>query len=174
MGDHVFNQNKKAATKGHTENEHVGVTIFTAGCEFIGKLYCRGTTRIGGRVEGEIVSEGMLIIEDEANIQANIQAEEVVVLGKVKGKLQARVRVQLCPSSTYEGDISAPSLVIREGAQFNGRSQMLAPAVTEKTAPHVKLANENKGDQKGQGPKISPVDSNKEFVGAVRDVRVQG
>lgn len=103
------------------------VTILTSGCHFSGKLYCRGSTRIGGCIDGEIISEGLLIIEEEAKINASIKADEVVIQGHVDGKLEAGGRVELTASSKFSGDILTPVLVIREGAQFNGRSKMITP-----------------------------------------------
>ena len=100
------------------------VTILTSACHFNGKLYCKGSSRIGGKIEGEILSEGLLIIEEEANINASIKAEEVIIQGKVNGKLEAKIRVELTESSSYEGDIFTPNLIVREGAKFNGRSSM--------------------------------------------------
>lgn len=101
------------------------VTILTSGCHFSGKLFCRGSTRIGGCIDGEIISEGLLIIEEEAKINASIKVDEVVIQGRVDGKLEAAGRVELTASSAFSGDILTPVLVIREGAQFNGRSKML-------------------------------------------------
>jgi cytoskeletal protein CcmA (bactofilin family) len=146
----VFTNSKKGSFKGQMDNDRTGVTILTNGCEFNGKLYCRGSTRIGGKIEGEIVSEGLLIIEDEAIIQANITAEEAVILGRVKGKLTAKIRVELCPSCSFDGDIAAPVLVIKEGAHFNGRSQMLTMAAEEKSPNHAKKPQESRQN----GPKV--------------------
>lgn len=100
------------------------VTILTEGCHFVGKLYCRGTSRIGGQIEGEIISEGKLILEETSKVDAVIQADNAVVQGQVSGKLNAKERVELASSSKFNGDIDTASLVIKEGAQFNGRSKM--------------------------------------------------
>ena len=104
------------------------VTILTSGCHFSGKLYCRGATRIGGKVEGQIISEGLLIVEEDAVINAEVKADEVIIQGQVTGKLTATGRVELTNTSKFEGDIATPSLVVREGAQFNGRSTMIKRA----------------------------------------------
>ncbi|MBF0441516.1 MAG: polymer-forming cytoskeletal protein [Oligoflexales bacterium] len=107
------------------------ITILTSGCHFKGKLFCRGSTRIGGRIEGEIVSEGLLIIEEEAHVNTDIVAEEIIIQGKVEGKIEAKGRVELCSSSRFEGDITSPILVIKEGAMFNGTSRMNLQTDTE-------------------------------------------
>ena len=96
------------------------VTILTSGCHFVGKLSCRGSSRIGGRIEGEIVSEGLLIVD-----------EEVIVQGRISGRLEAKGRIELHPSSHFKGDISTPILIISEGAQFNGSCVMTQPVAAE-------------------------------------------
>ncbi len=114
-----------ASAKRPTATKDTAVTILTSGCHFTGKLYCRGSTRIGGKIEGEIISEGLLIIEEGAFIAAQITAEEVVVQGVIKGRLKAKTRVELAATCRFEGDLLTPTLVVNEGAHFNGRSQML-------------------------------------------------
>jgi cytoskeletal protein CcmA (bactofilin family) len=64
--------NKSASKhKKHHSFHESAITILTPGCHFTGKLYCHGSSRIGGKVDGEIVSEGVLIIEEEAQINAD-------------------------------------------------------------------------------------------------------
>ena len=108
------------------------VTILTSGCHFNGRLYCRGSSRIGGRIEGTIVSEGLLIIEEGASIVGEIKADEAVIQGHVKGKVEAKSRIELHSTARFEGDILTPVLIISEGAIFNGRSAMGNTASFEK------------------------------------------
>ena len=142
----MFSEKKNATkSKRRGANFHESaVTILTPGCHFNGKLYCRGSSRIGGRIEGEIVSEGLLIVEEEALISACIQAEEAIIQGKVSGTLKATGRVELADRCCFEGDIVTPALVIHEGAQFNGKTSM--PPETEK--------KEKKTDVKSKEPKV--------------------
>ena len=98
------------------------VTILTSGCHFTGKLYCRGSSRIAGEIEGQVISEGLLVVEEGAVINGDIEAEEVVIHGRVIGTIKCSGRVALAPSCSCEGDIHSPSLVIAEGASFVGRS----------------------------------------------------
>ncbi len=129
------------------------VTILTSGCHFVGKLYCRGSSRIGGRIEGEIVSEGLLIVEEEAQIEAEIKADEVIVQGRISGRLDAKTRVELHPSSHFAGDVSTPILVISEGAQFNGSCTMVAAAASTES-------DKGKGSKvvamRQNGPDVTP------------------
>ena len=119
------NQSAKPVKKSEVRDN--SVTILTSGCHFTGKLYCNGATRIGGSVDGEIISKGLLIIEERAVITATIKAEEVVIQGSVEGKIEAESRLELCQTGKFSGDIVTRSLVVREGASFNGRSVMSQP-----------------------------------------------
>lgn len=130
------------------------VTILTTGCHFNGKLFCRGSSRIGGKIEGQVVSEGLLIIEEEAVIMAEIKADEVIIQGQVKGKLIAATRVELCDTCQFDGDISAPVLIIREGAQFNGRSTMIPAKESGKNPPKVLQGAKPSGIDKDVLPDI--------------------
>jgi cytoskeletal protein CcmA (bactofilin family) len=129
------------------------VTILTSGCHFSGKMYCRGASRIGGKIEGQIVSEGLLVIEDEAVIDAEIKAEEVIIQGRVHGKLVASSRVELCASSHFEGEVTTPVLVVREGALFNGNATMARKDGQDSRTPRIV----SKGGQRvdGSGPEIN-------------------
>lgn len=121
------------------------VTILTTGCHFSGKLYCRGASRIGGKIDGQIISEGLLIIEEEAIITAEIKAEEAIIQGRVQGKLQATGRVELCASSHFDGDITTPSLVVREGALFNGNASMARREEHGNRTPRIVGAHDKHG-----------------------------
>lgn len=122
----MFSAGKDQSKRRRTQNPHdTSVTILTSGCHFSGKLYCRGSSRIGGHIEGQVISEGLLVIEEGALICAEIKAEEVIIQGKVQGRVEATCRVELCSAGRFEGDIATPILVIHEGAKFNGKSSMI-------------------------------------------------
>ena len=125
-----------------------GVTILTAGCHFDGKLYCRGSSRIGGKIEGQIVSEGLLIIEEGASIHAEIRAEEAVIQGVVEGKIECTNRLELHRTARFSGDIHTPVLIINEGAGFNGRAVMPAAGEADAGKKHDKDSVVRMGDVK--------------------------
>lgn len=120
--------NDKANAASHAKRgataKDTGVTILTAGCHFSGKLYCRGATRIGGTIEGQVIAEGLLVIEEEAVVNGDIDAEDIVVHGRVEGKIDGRNRIEMCPTADVQADVSTPSLVVHDGALFNGRTAM--------------------------------------------------
>lgn len=142
-------KNNKNAKKRNLSPSDSAVTILTPGCHFNGKFFCRGSSRIAGRIEGQIVSEGLLIIEECAEIQADIKAEDVIVQGNVSGTLESTGKVELASTCTFNGDITCPSLVIHEGAQFNGTTRMERTSEQEKKLkkiPFLKAQDNNLKD----------------------------
>ena len=122
-----FNKEKgsnSGISKRRGSYQESAVTILTSGCHFTGKLYCKGSSRIGGKVEGEITSEGLLIIEEPAVIHADVKAEEIILHGIFTGRLTATGKVEITESSSFEGEVNTPSLLIKEGARFNGHISM--------------------------------------------------
>jgi cytoskeletal protein CcmA (bactofilin family) len=114
-----------AGRKGSTaSSKDGGVTILTAGCHFAGKLYCRGATRIGGTIEGEVIAEGLLIVEEDAVITASVKAEEIVVHGRVEGHINVHRKIEMCSTADVQADVATPNLIVHEGALFNGRTSM--------------------------------------------------
>ncbi len=94
------------------------------GSEFEGKLTFKDTVRIDGTFHGEITSENTLIVGETGTIEATIKSNTVVVSGTVVGNIHAARQVVLHKSANVEGDMNAPSLIIEEGAVFNGRLSM--------------------------------------------------
>jgi cytoskeletal protein CcmA (bactofilin family) len=116
--------NSQSNSKRATQTKDLGVTILTSGCHFTGKLFCRGATRIGGTIEGQVIAEGLLVIEDAAVITGEVDAEDIVIHGRVEGKIQGRNRIELCSTADVHADVTTPGLVIHDGALFNGKTLM--------------------------------------------------
>ena len=108
-----------------TSSAGANLTAFIdQGSEFEGKLTFKDTVRIDGTFHGEISSENTLIVGETGSIEATIRSNTVVVSGSVVGNITAGKQVVLHKSARVQGDLSAPSLVIEEGAVFNGQLTM--------------------------------------------------
>jgi cytoskeletal protein CcmA (bactofilin family) len=133
-----------------------GVTILTSGCHFAGKLYCKGATRIGGTIEGEVIAEGLLIVEEDAVINAAVKAEEIVVHGRMEGNLTVQRKIEMCATADVQADIVTPNLLVHEGAIYNGRTTMKRAAAG---AEHGKRDGKDHKDVKGRKFDSPKVDS---------------
>lgn len=92
--------------------------------EVTGKLSFSVPTRIEGKLKGELRASNLLIIGQQAVIQATVWAERLVVLGEVRGQVQGANRVQICAGGRVFGDVETKSLVIELGATFEGHARM--------------------------------------------------
>lgn len=124
-----------------------GVGALTAfidqGSEFSGKLSFRDTVRIDGRFEGEISSDNTLIVGETGDIHATIKSETVIVSGTVNGDIVARRQITLHRTAKVKGNLQTGSLMVEEGAQFNGQISMGAE-VSKKPENVVKLPDVKK------------------------------
>ncbi len=98
--------------------------LLNEGASFDGRLTFEGTVRIGGEFKGEIFTRDTLVINPGAKVEAQIEAETVILSGFVKGNIFARRRVLMHPPAVFQGTVTTPSLRIDEGVVFEGASYM--------------------------------------------------
>ena len=99
-------------------------TIIGKGTTINGDLYCKGSLRVEGRIEGgEVVAAGDVFIGQGGGIVANIKGRNVVIAGEVRGDVDAKEKLEIVPSGTLIGDIKMSTLVIEDGATFKGKSE---------------------------------------------------
>jgi cytoskeletal protein CcmA (bactofilin family) len=80
---------------------------------------------IDGEVQGRIyLDEGKVTIGPNGRVTADVEASEIVVLGKVKGNLYGRERVQIGATGYTNGDLVAGRVVVEEGAEIHGRVEI--------------------------------------------------
>jgi len=76
---------------------------------------------VHGTVKGTLtMQQGALVIAPSGKADANLEGSTITVHGTVSGDLSATTKLELTDTAHVSGTISAPSLVLREGATFNG------------------------------------------------------
>ncbi|TAJ98206.1 MAG: polymer-forming cytoskeletal protein [Candidatus Manganitrophaceae bacterium] len=115
------------------------------GTEFKGIITYSGTVRIDGKVEGEIVTQGKLIVGETAVINAEISAGTVICGGKISGNIRASQRVHLLSKAMMTGSVNTPNLIIEEGVSFNGKCEMGKDAVLAEVQPLQPVGHESNG-----------------------------
>ena len=81
--------------------------------------------RINGKFDGNLETRGNLTIGPNAFVQADIVGDNIIVGGRVKGKIVAKERLTLLPQAIVNGHIYPAKLNITEGAVFEGQCTML-------------------------------------------------
>jgi len=99
-------------------------TLLGHGAVFEGKLTFEGTVRIDGRFKGEVFSDGVLVIGEGAQVEAQIDVGEVIIQGTVVGNITAKRSIEIHAPGRVKGDLHTPSLQIDKGVMFEGRSFM--------------------------------------------------
>ena len=82
-------------------------------------------TVIEGRVEGRVVfKDHHLTIGANGDIHGEVNAKRITVVGTILGDVVATDRIDVQNSGVIEGDLSAPNLLVVEGAAINGTITM--------------------------------------------------
>ena len=92
---------------------------------FSGVLSFNGVVRIDGKMEGEVHTDDTLIVGETGNLEADITAGTVSCRGKIKGTIKASKRIEIHTNSEVVGNIAAPSLLVEDGAIFDGNCNMI-------------------------------------------------
>jgi cytoskeletal protein CcmA (bactofilin family) len=113
------------------------MTTIGASLVITGELIGDEDVTIGGEVRGPItLRTGTLIVSESARLTGEIRASRIVVHGNVDGTVSATERIELGPSATVSGSLSANHVVIADGATFNGRIDMDQRTITAKVAQY--------------------------------------
>ena len=115
--------------------EQGGKDILSSDVEIKGSIKFQKELLIDGKVEGEINSDGVLTIGENADIRGEIKTKSITVYGKVHGNIMVAERAELKSKCTLQGDLKAARLVIEEGATFIGKSEVTSGTIPAKSAP---------------------------------------
>lgn len=99
-------------------------TLIGVGTEIKGTVKATGGIRIDGRVDGELLHDGDLIVGEEGVVEASIKTRNATIAGEVRGNVEASGRVEIVATGKVLGDIAVTTLIINEGAVFDGSCQM--------------------------------------------------
>ncbi len=94
------------------------------GVDFKGTITYQGTVRIDGSVEGEIQTDGILLVGEEAVLKAKVTAGTIVCKGKITGDIVAKEKIKLRAPAVITGGVKTPMLSMEEGVTFNGTLEM--------------------------------------------------
>lgn len=100
------------------------LTIIGEGVVIEGSLYSPGTTRIDGKVTGEIIAEKEIIIGKEGKVEAKIKTKDAVIAGSFTGNMIASGEVEISATGKFTGNLIQKDalLTIEKGGLFKGES----------------------------------------------------
>lgn len=132
----------KAITTNGTGTDSENFTVLGKDVRFRGTVHFEGTARMNCRFEGEIYTEGVLVVEEHAVIKGTINATRVISSGKIRGTITATDKVQLLKSAILVGDVHAPCFSMEEGAHIQGQIDMGVSPWAEESSEHIARVHE--------------------------------
>lgn len=110
---------------------------------FKGELSADEDLVIEGTIEGTIAHHKKnLMIGKQGRVTADIHASSVIVEGELNGDIHGDGLVSLAKGATVNGNVYCSRLVMEDGAQFNGKVEMIVPAPLKVAPEPEELDNE--------------------------------
>ena len=103
------------------------VTIVGQGAKLEGTVVSAGSLRIDGQVKGQVNADGDVMLSPQSQVEADIRAQNVQVAGRFKGSIVVKGRAEIARGGRLEGNLTSKTLVVEEGAVFQGQSIMEQP-----------------------------------------------
>jgi len=99
-------------------------TILSTDISFSGTLNFEKPFLIRGRLSGNIAASGFLVVDEDAVVEANINASRVLIRGSVTGDVKATEKVEVAVTGRLNGNVTAPEILMETGCTFNGHCTM--------------------------------------------------
>ena len=113
------------------------MTIIGTSLVITGELTSDEDLTVNGRIDGPVsVRAGTLTIGEQARLKSDIRGTRIIVRGAVNGAISASERIELHPSATVSGSLSANQVVIADHATFHGRIDMDQRTIAAKVAQY--------------------------------------
>lgn len=110
-------------------------TFLDPGTAVNGKLAFSTPTRIEGRLKGEVRATELLVIAAGGLVQGTIWPRHLIVEGEVRGEVREAERVEVHPGGRLVANVETRTLVIADGASFEGDCRMTTDAGATREHP---------------------------------------
>jgi len=149
-------KNESMAKNVNTESDSNAINIIGVGTEITGDINTNGDMRVDGVLNGNIITEGKLVVGETGKVKGEVDCKNSEVLGMIEGKIKVKELLSLNSSARIYGDMITKKLSIEPGAVFTGNCNMNEEALSDVKSTQSKESEKKSKepkDQKGQGPK---------------------
>lgn len=101
-----------------------GESLIARNASWDGQLYAEGDIRIEGALQGAIEAHETVFIAQDARVKAKVRARNIVIAGEFDGEIICEEKLEVLPTGSIAGQVSASTLVIHEGAFVDSRFAM--------------------------------------------------
>jgi cytoskeletal protein CcmA (bactofilin family) len=137
----VFGSKNK--TTSNETIQQAGINIIGLGTTIEGNVDAQGDIRIDGKIIGNVVSKGKVVLGTTGIVEGNIIAKNAEVAGETVGKINIEELLTLKGTANINGDIVTSKLMVETGANFTGTCQMgaVVKELSSGNTSEVKVAN---------------------------------
>lgn len=114
------------------DKDNAATTVIAKGTVMEGKFACTENVRLDGSIHGEVKVDKRLVMGDTSYVQGNIFARDAAIKGRIKGDIVVNGALHLMDTAVIEGNITARTMVVEEGARYNGSCKIGEAAVAAK------------------------------------------
>ena len=100
------------------------INVIGKNTSIVGDIISEGDFRIDGTVEGNVKTNGKVVIGVSGNVNGKIDSVEADIEGKFNGELQASYLLTLKTSAKITGNVIISKLAVEPGAEFNATCTM--------------------------------------------------
>jgi cytoskeletal protein CcmA (bactofilin family) len=125
----MLNKKSKPNTVNGSSQKSPSLNMISEGTHIKGTIRSENDIRIAGKLEGEAICKGKVLVNSTAHIEAGITSAEADIAGTVDGTIRVSDKLTLRQTARVSGDIYTKTLIVEEGGQFNGNCRMGSEAV---------------------------------------------
>lgn len=138
-----------------TQQQPESTSVIDQYSNFDGTYNSARDLRVEGQVKGTIVCKGTLHVAQGATVKASVEAEAISVAGELEGEINCRGRLELLQTGRAKGQISTQSLVIHEGAVYEGDLEMGGNAGRSRRSRAVERSSVEPSESPDEAPEAS-------------------
>lgn len=131
-----ISKDKKSTTPASTltgpDKDGAQTTVIAKGTVIEGKFACVDNVRLDGAIHGEVRVDKRFVMGEGSQVKGNIHARDAAIKGKIQGDLFVKEALHLLESAVIEGNISAKTMIVDEGARYNGSCKIGESATAAK------------------------------------------
>jgi cytoskeletal protein CcmA (bactofilin family) len=109
-----------ASNLGINDKEGGATTVIAKGTTIEGKFKCIENVRLDGTIIGEVKVDKRFVMGEGSSVQGNISARDASIKGRIKGDVHVKEALHLMDTAIIEGNITAKTMIVEEGARYNG------------------------------------------------------
>tara|TARA_R110000868_G_scaffold71505_4_gene209371 strand:- start:25 stop:432 length:408 start_codon:yes stop_codon:yes gene_type:complete len=108
----------------NTDVDASAINIIRTGTEITGDIICKGDIRIDGKLFGNLMSEGKVVVGDNGYVEGSVKCANATISGTLKVTITVKELLSLKATSNLIGEITTNKLQIEPGANFSGNCKM--------------------------------------------------